>query len=61
MAIELDDDPEKDRGDDTLIALPDGESPGGILGLGRCQSIEIIEIMSKYSTQNITFFPYLYL
>jgi hypothetical protein len=41
VAIELDDDPEKDRGDDTLIALLDGESPGGILGLGRCQSVGI--------------------
>lgn len=61
VAIELDDDPEKDRGDDTLIALPDGESPGGILGLGRCQSTKIIEILSKYGTQKYDFFPYLYL
>ena len=39
VAIELDDDPEKDRGDDTLIAFLDGESLGGILGLGSCQSV----------------------
>ena len=58
VAIELDDDPEKDRGDVTLIVVLDGESPGGILGLGRCQSVGI-DILSKYTTQKYHFFPYL--
>lgn len=39
VAIELDDDPELDRGDDTLMTSCDGESRSGILGLGRCQSV----------------------
>ena len=39
VMIELDDDPEKDLGDVTLNTLLDGESPEGIMGLGRCQSV----------------------
>ena len=56
VAVELEDDPEKDRGDDTLIALLDGESPGGILGLGRCQSVGR-KCQSRLTCEK--YFPYL--